>query len=327
MAIWITEKEIRQLIDMPRAINAVEKAFKALQKGHVSMPQRAGFAVGNSGGGAAMPAWVGGETNSLAVKVVTACPNNPVQFDLPVVMATVLLLDAQNGRLLAVMDGSYLTAVRTGAVSGVATKYLANPQASHLLLFGAGVQGMQQVKAICNVRPVRYIDVVDKNDAKIENLKKIIQAEINIPVRAVSNLQKAVAAADIIATATTASTPLFKGEWLKPGAHINAIGAHAPQSRELDSATVKRAMIIADQREACLAEAGDILLAIRDGAITDDSAIYADLGDVVQGNLKGRTSKDSITCFKSVGLAIQDTAVAAEVYRAARQKKMGQELR
>jgi len=327
MALWITEDDIRQLMDMPQAIDVVEEAFKSLSNGAVSMPQRAGFAITGYGGGAAMPAYVGGAVNGLAVKVVTACGANPARFNLPVVMATVLLLDFRSGRLLAVMDGAYLTALRTGAVSGVATKYLAGNDAQRLLLFGAGVQGVQQAKAVCRVRAINHIDVVEKNPYKIENLRKIFSMNGKINVKAVNDLQKAVAAADIIATATTSSEPLFKGEWLREGVHINAIGAHAPTVRELDGATIRRAMIVADQRAACLTEAGDILLAIEEGAVKRESAISAELGELITGKHPGRPSQKTITCFKSVGLAIQDTAVAQAIYRTALANNAGQKLK
>lgn len=326
MALWISQKNIQQLIDMPRAIDIVEQAFKALGSGDVSMPQRAGFGIADRGGGAAMPAYVGGEINGLAVKVVTACGNNPKAYKLPVVMATVLLLDAASGQLLAVMDGGWLTALRTGAVSGVATKYLARKEAQTLTLFGAGVQGRQQAQAMCHVRPIKKILLVDPNPKNVALMQDDFRDRADIDITSVSDVQGAVNSADIIVAATTSPRPLFSGGFLKPGTHINGIGSHSPKARELDAVTMERATLIADQRSACLAEAGDILLAIDEGTLDEENPFAAELGELATGVYPGRKDPDEITCFKSVGLAIQDTAVALQVYKSALERGMGQQL-
>lgn len=325
MPLWLNQEDVQSLLTMPDAIEAVEEAFRQFAAGDAMLPQRVGVGVAkHGGGGAAMPAYVGGEVDGLGVKVVTLFVNN-AKIGLPVVNATLLLLDPATGSLRAVMDAGYLTAVRTGAVSGVATRYLARPDANVVTIFGAGVQARKQLEALCAVRPITTAIVVDVKPDAAGRFADEMQASLGITVEVAGDAQNAVQAADILVTATSAHEPILRGEWLPPGVHINAIGSHAPAMRELDTVTIQRAKVIADQTAACLAEAGDLLIPIRAGAITEDH-IYADLGEVVVGNKPGRTGDDEITLFKSVGLAIQDVATAALVYRKALAAGIGQPL-
>jgi ornithine cyclodeaminase/alanine dehydrogenase len=289
------------------------------------LPQRVGVGVAkHGGGGAAMPAYVGGEVDGLGVKVVTLFVNN-ARVGLPVVNATILLLDPATGQLRAVMDGGYLTAVRTGAVSGVATRYLARPDATVVTIFGAGVQARKQLEAICAVRAITTALIIDVLPEAASRFADEMATALGITVIATSDVQAAVKAADILVTATSAHEPILDGSWLPPGVHINAIGSHAPAMRELDTVTMQRAKIIADQTAACLAEAGDLLIPIQAGDL-DPNPIYADLGEIITDARPGREGADEITLFKSVGLAIQDVATAALVYRQALAKGVGQEL-
>lgn len=324
MALWLNRQDIETVLTMDAAITAVENAFRQLATGGVVMPQRVGFG-GNGGGGAAMPAYIGGADGGLGIKVVTLFGGNTAK-NLPLINGTLLLLEPDTGRLLAVMDAGYMTAVRTGAVGGVATKYLAREDAQTVTVFGAGVQARAQLEAVCAVRNIRQALVIDPKPDAVARFVAEMTDQLNIDMTGTDNIQAAVEAADILVTATSAHEPIFDGHWLRPGVHINGIGSHAPGWRELDTMTVQRARIVADQRVACLAEAGDLLIPLKEGAI-QESAIYAELGDVITGNKPGRETSAEITLFKSVGLAIQDVAVAALAFQRALIAGIGQELR
>jgi len=325
MPLWLNQSDVQSILTMGDTIDAVEEAFRQLAEGDAMLPQRVGVGVAKyGGGGAAMPAYVGGKVDGLGVKVVTLFVNN-AKLGLPVVNATLLLLDPATGQLRAVMDGGYLTAVRTGAVSGVATRHLARPDATVVTIFGAGVQARKQLEAICAVRPITTALVVDVQPETASRFADEMSTALGIAVEATTDVRNAVQAADIIVTATSAHEPILQGEWLPSGVHINAIGSHAPAMRELDTVTMQRSKIIADQTAACLAEAGDLIIPIQKDDL-DPDPIYADLGEIVTGAKPGRVSADEITLFKSVGLAIQDVATAALVYRQALAAGIGQQL-
>jgi len=326
MPIWLNARDIAALLTMTDAIAAVEEAFRQLALGDVALPPRVGIGMARyGGGGAAMPAYVGGEINSLGLKLVTLYPDNPGRYSLAAVQATLVLLNPRTGQLLAVMDAGALTALRTGAAGGVASRYLARQGATRATVFGAGVQGRAQLEALCAVRPIQQAWIVDRVPAAAEAFAAAMSAQLGLPIASATDLRAAVADADVILTATTAHEPLFDGNWLQPGAHINGIGSHAPAARELDTVTVQRARVVTDQTAACLAEAGDLIIPLREGAITE-AHIAAQLGEIIIGRNPGRTAEDEITLFKSVGLAIQDIAVAAQVYRQALAAGRGQPL-
>jgi ornithine cyclodeaminase len=254
--------------------------------------------------------------------VVSVVPGN-VAVGLPAVPAAVLLLDAATGQVRALMDGTYLTALRTGAASGLATDLLARPDARVVALFGAGGQAPHQLEAISNVRAIERVWIVNRTRVHAERLAELVRAwpaavrprEVRV-VRLGSEAHAAVADADVIATATGAREPLFPGTWVRPGTHVNAIGAFTPDARELPADLIARARIVVDQRAAALAEAGDIALAIAEGAISA-AAIHAELGELVLGTRAGRASADEVTLFKSVGSAAQDVVVAELAWREA----------
>jgi len=323
MTLWLNRQDVQSILTMPKAIEAVENAFRELAQGQALMPQRVGFA-GNGGGGAAMPAYIAGETDGLAVKIVTLFGGNAAK-KLPAVMATMLLLDAQSGALLAVIDAGYLTAVRTGAAGGAAAKYLAREDARVATIFGAGIQARTQLEALSVVRDLEKVWVVDPIPEAAARFADEMSRKLDLEIVVASDVRQAVEAADIIVTATSAAEPVFDGTWLKPGVHINGIGSHSPRARELDTETMLRARIIADKRSACLAEAGDLLIPIQQWALAEES-ISAELGEILSGQKQGRWNEEEITLFKSVGLAVQDVAVAALVYREASLAGLGQKL-
>ncbi len=323
----LTRHEVESLLAMPDAIGAVEEGFRQLAAGAVEMPQRLATQIASHNGiHLSMPAFVGGDPatgdpGTLTIKIVTVYNDNREKFDLPTIHAVLLLHDARTGKPLALMDAEHLTAMRTGAVSGVATRFLARPEAGVVTLFGAGVQAGPQLLAMAAVRPIRQVYVVALGDSK--SFVERMASALGVPVEATSDVRAAVTAADIICTATNSPAPLFDGSWLRPGTHINAIGAYTRTTRELDTETVRRSRVIVDRRQAAQAEAGEIAIPTQEGAIGPDH-VAGELAEIVTGAVAGRRSADEITLFKSVGLALQDAMAAALVYGRAVEAGIGQ---
>jgi ornithine cyclodeaminase/alanine dehydrogenase len=223
------------------------------------------------------------------------------------------------------MGGNHLTAMRTAGVCGVASKYLAREDSEVLGLFGAGVEGKTQVLAINEARPLKKVKVFDPVPGKAASFAQEVAAETGIEVSPVEDPKEAVEGCDIVSTTSSSTTPVFEGAWLQDGTHVNAIGSHSPDVRELDGDTVARAKVVVDNREAVLAEAGDFILPIKEALISEDH-IHAELGELIVGKKEGRTSANEITLFKSVGLALQDAAAAAVTYQLAKKKGIGTEV-
>ncbi len=325
MALLLTRADIQSFLTMKDAMEAVEEAFRQLALGTVEMPQRPVIRVPEHHGTVLfMPALIGG-MGALGMKVVSVYPDNPQKYGKPTVLGTILLNDPATGEVIAIMDGGFITAMRTGAVSGVATQYMARPDARVAGIFGAGVQARTQLIALAEARPLERAVVYDVVPEARERFAAEMSAQLGFPVQPVDDPRAAVEGCDIIATATSAATPVFDGNWVAPGTHINGIGSHAPNMRELDTTIVLRSRVIVDLRGAALAEAGDLIIPIREGAITADH-IVGELGSVVVGQIPGRTHPDEITLFKSEGLAIQDVSVASRVYQMAQERGIGQEI-
>ncbi len=304
----------------------METAFGELARGRTVMPQRAVIPIPDHKGiYLAMPGYIGGDMNALGLKVVTVYPNNPSKYDLPTILGTLMLCDPATGKAIAIMDAGYLTAVRTGAASGVATKYLAREDSKVCTVFGAGVQARKQLEAVQIIRPLERVYVNDISKEAMESFAGDLSASLGIEIVPSQDVEKIVRESDIIVTASSSHDPVFDGNWLKPGTHVNNIGSHTPDAREMDTITVKRSKFVADLKEANLAEAGDILIPIKEGAVTEDH-IYASLGEIVVGDKPGRENAEEITVFKSCGLAIQDVSTALAIYNAAREKGVGTEV-
>ena len=326
MALLLNRSDVQQVLTMAKAIDVVEAAFAELAHDTAEMPPRTVMIDPAVGGWIAyMPAYLksGG---GLGVKAVTVYKDNPTKFGLPTTIGTILVQDNQTGEVVAAMDGGYLTAMRTGAVSGVATRHMARPDSKVGGVLGAGVQARQQAVAVAEASNVDTILTfsLDDDTSRREFADWIAQAT-GLDVQLATSTEALCRESDIVALATTATNPIVNANWWKPGAHINAIGSHAPGLRELDTASIQRARIICDQLDACMAEAGDLQIPVEDGdyAWCD---IAGDLGDVVNGDTPGRTTDDEVTIFKSVGLAIQDISCAALVYREAVANDIGQEF-
>ncbi|HEY48375.1 MAG TPA: ornithine cyclodeaminase family protein [Anaerolineae bacterium] len=327
MPLLLTRKDVEQVLTMKDAIAAVEEGFRQLALGNVTMPQRTVIRIPEHHGiHLGMPAYMGGTEGgeSLALKVVTVYHDNPSKFGLPTTIGTLLLNDPHTGALVAIMDAGFLTAMRTGAASGVATKYLAREDARSLGLFGAGVQARTQLMAVCEVRSIDRVILYDLNEEAREKFAAEMSERLSIPIEPTEDPQTCVEN-DIIVAATSSSTPIFEGSWVEEGTHINGIGSHTPQTRELDTETIQNAKVVTDYISACLAEAGDLIIPIQEGAISEDH-IHASLGEIVAGLKPGRESVGEITLFKSVGLAVQDAATAVRVYELAQAAGVGEEV-
>lgn len=326
MALLLNRSDVQQVLTMGKAIDAVEAAFGELANETAEMPPRTVMIDPAVGGWIAyMPAYIK-TSGSLGIKAVTVYKDNPAKFDLPTTIGTILVQDNKTGEVVAAMDGGYLTAVRTGAVSGVATRHMARPDSKVGGVLGAGVQARQQAIAIAEASNIETILTFSLDDEESRrDFAGWVADQTGLETRLAESGEALCRESDIVCLATTAANPIVDASWWKPGAHINAIGSHAPGVRELDTATIQRARIICDQLEACQAEAGDLQIPVEDGDYSW-SDIAGELGDVVNGNTLGRTSDTEITLFKSVGLAIQDISCAALVYDEARANNIGQQF-
>jgi ornithine cyclodeaminase/alanine dehydrogenase-like protein (mu-crystallin family) len=309
---------------MPRAIEAVKAAFAQLSTGQADVPLRVPLEVDRHNGVTLfMPAYLSAG-DQMAVKIVSVFNDNPA-MGLPLIHALVVVIDATTGAPAAVMDGAYLTALRTGAASGVATDLLARRDARTAAIFGAGVQGRTQLAAVRAVRPLERAWVYDISSERARAFAAEMGRQLGLPVEVADRPSQAVRQADVICTATTSSTPVFDDADVQPGTHINAVGAYTPHMQEIPAETVLRSWLVVDQREASLAEAGDLLIPIRRGLMTE-AHVQAELGEVVAGLRPGRTAVDEVTLFKSVGVAVQDVAAAAAALEAAQRLDLGMEV-
>jgi ornithine cyclodeaminase/alanine dehydrogenase len=326
MVLLLNREVIERVLSMEDAIDTVEAAFGELASGSVDMPQRLTIADAERAGTVlCMPAYLKG-MGALGVKTVTVYKNNPEGHNLPTVLATVTLLDQETGSTLSVMDGGFLTALRTGAASGVATKYLARKDARVAGVFGAGAQARTQLWATCTVRDIEraVVHSVDSESVKRAFAERMSE-KLNIEVEIAQSGREVVEKADVLCLATTSAGPIIDGDWLRPGTHINGVGSHSPGAREIDTKTIVNSKIVCDLTSACLAEAGDLMMPVQEGALSPDG-IYGDLGELVLGTKEGRESSDEVTLFKSVGLAIQDSSVALAAYTRARDLGLGVEF-
>ena len=314
MTLILNKADVASVLDMKDCMTAVEQAFAELSGGTAILPLRIGITP-PEGLSLYMPAYLK-KMKALACKVVTVYKNNPSKHNLPTTIGKVLLQDPDTGDVICIMNGGYLTAVRTGAASGVATKYLARDDKGQVAgILGAGVQGKMQLWAVCEARNISKAFVYDVSDAASDIFVSEMSKKLNLEIIK-AKMAEEVLLADIICTATSSSSPLFDGNKIREGTHINGIGSHTPAARELDSTLVKRSKFIGDSREACFKEAGDIIIPVNAGEIPE-SHFYAELGEIITGQKQGRVNDQEITLFKSNGLAIQDAAAALLVYKKA----------
>jgi alanine dehydrogenase len=317
----LSEEQVRSLIDIEELIAVLEQAHIQYSTGKAVMPVRLVVPLPQIAGRiTSMPGYLT-EDKALGMKVVTYFQNNP-QENLPAILATVMLFSAATGKIIAVMDGSYITAIRTACASAMATRALANPEAPVLGILGAGVQARAHIQALCRVRQLNQIKLYSPSGTNAANIKRELEPVSRAAIDVAKSAEEAVRNSDLVVTATTAQQPILECAWLKPGAHINAVGSHRPDSREIDGPTVARSKVVVDSREAIMAECGDILLAIKEKSITEKH-LHAEIGEVLAGTKPGRSSGDEVTLYKSVGIAIQDVATAQLIYHKALELKVG----
>ena len=324
MPIILSEKDLRELLSMKDVIEAVEKGFGEYKRGHCLVPVRMPVTIEKEEGVFLfMPAYLESK-NAFGTKMISVFPGN-VNRGLSTLQAAYLLNDPTTGEVLALMDAILLTAMRTGATSAVATKHMAREDARVLGIIGAGAQAFFQVEGVCAVRPVQQVLAFDVDQQKVQRLVKTISTRLGIEAKVGGSPRDVVSQSDILITVTTSKEPVFAGQDLKPGAHINAIGAFTPDMREVDDVTVKKARIVVDTYEGCMAEAGDLLIPMRAGQLSKED-ICGDLGEVVLGQKAGRTSNEEITLFESVGFALEDLVAARLAYERARERGIGLEF-
>jgi ornithine cyclodeaminase/alanine dehydrogenase-like protein (mu-crystallin family) len=324
----LSAADVKKALPMAQAIEGMKEAFAQLSIGQAEVPLRSRVEVKafssnlSRGTTLVMPAHLQ-RSQALAVKIVSVFPHNPA-LNLPLIHGLVLVLDAETGRPLALLEGGVLTAVRTGAGSGAATDLLARPDAAVVAIIGSGVQARTQLEAVCTVRSIEEVRVYSIDDDHAAAFAADMAGLGPIPDRILvaDSAETAVTGADIICAATTSATPVFHGSALKPGAHVNGVGSYTPAMQEVDGDTIRRSLVVVDSRSAVLAEAGDLIIPIQQGLI-DESHIHAELGEIVLGVKNGRSSPDQITYFKSVGVAVQDASAGQIAYANALKYELG----
>jgi ornithine cyclodeaminase len=317
MAIVIlNQSQVEQLLDMEGCIEAMAGILEALARGELFQPLRSiAFPPGESSGIGLMPAHRSGADAAYALKTICLFPDNPKR-GLDAHQGTVTLFSGETGEVRALMNASAITAIRTAAVSAVATRLLAREDATELAIVGSGVQGRSHIEAMRAVKPWQSIRVASRTHEHAQALAEETGAE------AVESVEEAVRGADVVVTATSSREPVLRHEWLKPGAHVNAVGSSIPKARELDTATIVASSLFVDRRESTVNEAGDYIIPFQEGVIGPDH-IRAEIGEILTGAHPGRTAPDELTVFKSLGIAVEDLAAAEYVVRRAQETGTG----
>ena len=319
--------QVRELFPMKDAIRSNKDAFLLHSKGETEVPVRISFGVKENSTSQFMPAYVKGYVNRVGIKVVSTFPENAAKGE-PVVTAQVLLLDPEDGKVVAMMNGTEVTRIRTGAISGAATDILARADAKIGALFGTGGQAAGQLEAMLTVRKfeeVRVYDVLeDRIPAFIERMGEMAD-RFGVRLAAAKSSDDAIDGADVITTATVSKTPTFKGARVRDGAHVNGVGSYTPHARELDFDLIDRGRVFVDNREAVFAEAGDLIIPVREGRYSFDR-VAGELGEVLAEKIPGRTSPEQVTVMKTVGYAVLDVVAAWNIYNRAVERGVGMKI-
>lgn len=314
----LSDKDVATLLPMAECIDVMAEALRSVGKGESILPLRTVIRLPETTNAfASMPAVMGvGSNASIGAKLITVFPgNDATPFDSHI--GVVLLFDAEHGALQAIADASSITSIRTAAVSGLATRLLANEDANELGILGAGVLAMTHLDAVRAVRPIKRVRVWSRSGSRAVEFAERARKKHDIEIVVSDSARDAVSGAHVVCTVTSARTPVLEGSWIAPGTHINAVGASISSARELDSACVAMARLFVDRRESTMAESGDFLIPKSEG-LFDDRHILGDLGDLLLKRAEGRTSKDQVTLFKSLGLAVEDVAAVRHIYDKAR---------
>jgi len=325
----LSDKEVLELLPMKECIAVMREALIALADGKAEQPLRTIIRPPDAKGVMGlMPAYMsGGITDHQAafgLKAICVFPGNPANGK-DAHQGAVLLFSADTGELLAMMNASAITAIRTAAVSGVATDLLATPGACNLAIIGSGVQARSHLRAMSEVRSIKRCRIASRHFEHAQKFAEELRQKFSFALEPVETIEAALDTADLIVTATTAVEPIVRREWIAAGAHLNVVGSSTPKAREVDSETMAAASLFVDRRESTINEAGDYLLATRDGVIGPDH-IRGEIGQILNGTKPGRTSPEEITLFKSLGIAIEDLFAAEYLYRKARERNLGTQV-
>jgi len=318
----LSHTEVLELLPIKECIPLMREALIALAAGKVHQPLRTIIRPPDAKGVMVlMPSYMSGDAAAFGLKAICVFHGNPAQGK-DAHQGGVLLFSAETGELLAMINASAITAIRTAAVSGVATDLLARVDACNLAILGSGVQAHSHLVAMSEVRLIKRCRIASRHIEHARNFAEEMRQNVSFPLEPVETVEEALEDADLIVSATTAVDPIVRREWISAGAHLNLVGSSTPKTREVDSETMAAASLFVDRRESTINEAGDYLFAARDGVIGPNH-IRAEIGEVLKGDQPGRTSPDEITCFKSLGLAIEDLAAADYLYRSAKEQKLG----
>ena len=324
MAILLTDSDVRKLLPIAGLADVMERALASFSSGQVNQPVRASVHVDKQQAFfGVMPAYLS-TPPALGAKLVTVFSGNAAR-GLPALYATIVLLDPDTGALAAIMDGRYITAARTAAVSAVAVRYLSCQSARVLAILGSGVQANSHVEALCGIKSFQEIRVWSPTPERLARFVSDAGASVQPPVRIAANAEDAVRGAGVIVLATSSATPVIQSDWVAPGALVISLGAHEPGMREMDPTLTARARLIVDSRAAALVEAGDIVQGIREGHFTD-AHVAGELGEVILGRVPGRRAGDETIIFKSLGMAVEDVAAAQLVLARATEQGIGLEI-
>lgn len=306
---FISDEQVKKLLPMNEAIELMKNAFIQITNETVTIPQRINLDMSDVNADSLIMPVYSFEEKKYGVKIVSLNRDNPSK-NLPLIHALMILFDAENGKPIAILNSETLTAIRTGAASGLATRILSNTNSTVAAIFGAGIQARYQLRAMCEVRNLKTVLLFDKNQSKTVSFKDEMENEIGISIDICID-QHVLKDAQIICTATTSSVPVFDDKFISDGTHINAIGSYQPDKREIPSATVARSNIFVDSRDACLIEAGDLIIPKNEGIELD----VTEIGEVLQKKKSGRSSEEELTFFKSVGNAAQDLICAIHIFK------------
>lgn len=316
--LYISKELVTESLTMQTCIGLMEEAFKELANDHTLQPLRSLMWLPDKKGLLGMMPAYSADKKIVGIKVISAFSGNR-EFGLPSHQGAVLLFESEKGQLLAMVDADEITAIRTAAASGLATKLLARDIPSTLAILGSGTQAMQHIYAMLCVRKINAIKIWSRDPVHASELAEQTEAKHNLMPLVARDAKEAVVGADIICTCTASATPVVMGEWVKKGAHINAVGSCTPVTRELDTAAIARAELFTDKYESLFKESGDFLIPKKEGVIGDEHA-KGELSEVITGTKKGRSNEEEITIFKSLGLAIEDIYAANHVYQCISQK-------
>jgi ornithine cyclodeaminase len=322
--IVLSQAEVERLLPMDKCIDLMAQTLSALARGDALLPLRTVLLIPDSHDAfAVMPAYLG-TPKTIGAKIITVYPgNHGTEFDAH--QGAVLLFDSENGSLAAMMDATSVTTIRTAAVSGVATRLLARETASTLAIIGAGVQAHSHLEAMCAVRPIKTLRVFSRTRENAELLAAAARERFGLDASVAESGQAAVREAEVVCVTTSSREPVLFGDWLSPGAHVNAVGSSVRAAREIDTETVVRSRLYVDRRESALKEPGDIIIPLEEGDITPDH-IVGEIGEILIGKAPARRDVNEITLFKSLGMAIEDLGAANHVLAEARRLGVGIEV-